>query len=165
MQSKASSNAPYGFTLIELLVVISIIGVLASIVMMSVSDSQKKGRDAGRKVQVQEILKALELGYSDSGLYPTVAAGGVALTDAGLQGQLVGGSSNRYLKRVPDEPQSYYYCASGNRKSMMIAVNTDNDKGGSNYCSVTRGPGNTADGFGCTAWKNANAADLCSTRL
>ncbi len=77
----------------------------------------------------------------------------------------MGVGSNRYLKRIPDEPVNYYYCVSTNRKSMLIALNTENDEGGSNYCRVTRGPGDTADGFGCTAWMASNAADPCSTRL
>ncbi len=158
-------NSQTGFTLIELLVVMSIIGILGAVVMMSVNDSKISGRDAGRKVQIQEILKAMEIGYSDTGLYPTVAAGGVFFSDVGLQSQLVGTSATHYLKRMPDMPNDYFYCVSTNRKSMMIAINTENDDGGSNFCRITRGPGNGGDGFGCSAWITANAADSCSTRL
>jgi prepilin-type N-terminal cleavage/methylation domain-containing protein len=154
-----------GFTLIELLVVITILGVLLAIVMVSLGDARIKGRDGGRKTQTQEIIKALELTYSDGGLYPSVAAGGVPLTNAALQAQFIGSAANRYLKRVPDEPERYYYCASADRKSMLIAVDTEDDNGGSNYCSVTRGPASGADGYGCTAWMNANATDMCAGRF
>lgn len=154
-----------GFTLIELLVVIAIIGVLAAIVMVALDDSRETGRDGARKSQIQEIIKALELTYSNGSVYPAVAAGGVPLTNVALQNQFIGTGSNFYLKRVPDDPDRYYYCVSADRKSMLIAVNTENDKGGSNYCRVTRGVGSGADGFGCTAWMTANAADSCATRF
>lgn len=151
-----------GFTLIELLVVIAIIGILASVVIMSLSESRAKGRDAGRKSQIQEILKALELHYSDGGTYPDDGTpldnttGGTFTT---IGSGLVGG---RYFKRLPDESDIYQYCVSANRQSMMIAVNTEQDKGGSNYCSITRGSGSD---FGCNTWLTTNAASPCSTRF
>ncbi len=60
-----------GFTLIELLVVIAIIGVLASIVLVSLNGARKKGADARVISDVQEIRTALESGYNGSG-YPDV---------------------------------------------------------------------------------------------
>jgi type II secretion system protein G len=154
-----------GFTLLELLVVMAIIGVLTAIVLVALGDSREKGRDASRKTQIQEIIKALEFTYSDSGEYPTVVPGGVSLADVGLQNQFIGSAANQYLKRVPDSPESFYYCASPDRKSMMLAVDTEDDRGGSDYCRVTRGIGNGMGGFGCTAWMNANAADTCASRF
>ena len=59
-----------GFTLIELLVVIAIIGILASVVIVSLSSARKKGRDAQRIRDIQEIHKAIELYISDNGYPP-----------------------------------------------------------------------------------------------
>lgn len=154
-----------GFTFIELLVVLAIIGVIAAIVMVVLSDSRQSGRDAGRKVQTQEILKAIEFMYSDTGNYPTVASGGVPLTNAGLQSQIIGSGSGLYLKRVPEEPERFHYCVASDRRSMMLAVNTEEDYGGSEYCRITRGMGTTPSGFGCTAWMNTNATENCSSRF
>ena len=53
-----SSHAK-GFTLIEMLVVIAIIGILASIVMVSLSSVQSKGRNAERSGDVSTILNAV----------------------------------------------------------------------------------------------------------
>lgn len=59
-----------GFTLIELLVVIAIIGLLASIIAVSVNSTRAKARDARRKADLDEIYKALMLYYDDHGYLP-----------------------------------------------------------------------------------------------
>ncbi|MFH1173467.1 MAG: prepilin-type N-terminal cleavage/methylation domain-containing protein [bacterium] len=58
------------FTLIELLVVIFIIGILASIIVVSLSSVRAKGRDARRKSDIDQIQKALSLYYNENGSYP-----------------------------------------------------------------------------------------------
>lgn len=52
-----------GFTLIELLVVISVIGLLASIVVVSFPTSTKKTRDSIRMQELKQIQTALRLYY------------------------------------------------------------------------------------------------------
>ena len=47
-----------GFTLIELLVVVSIVGLLASVVIVSVSGSRKKAQDGRIKSDIRQILIA-----------------------------------------------------------------------------------------------------------
>jgi len=161
---KLSSPSKSGFTLIELLVVIGIIGVLASVVMMSISDSRLKGRDTGRKSQITEILKALELYYGDGGLYPTYGVstntGGIF---SGIQPSFI--STGSYITAMPPEANLYYYCVSADQKSILLAVNTEADKGGSDYCHVIRGPGPT---YGCTytgASPQVAASSPCYSRF
>jgi len=50
-----------GFTLIELLVVISIIGLLTSIVLVSIRGTRGKARDARRITDMQQIFTAQEI--------------------------------------------------------------------------------------------------------
>lgn len=59
-----------GFTLIELLVVIAIIGLLASIVIVSLSSARARSRDATRVAQIRQIAGAIELYFSENGTYP-----------------------------------------------------------------------------------------------
>lgn len=59
-----------GFTLIELLVVIAIIGMLASIVLASLSNARAKSRDARRISDLRQVQLAVELFYDQVGEYP-----------------------------------------------------------------------------------------------
>ena len=59
-----------GFTLIELLVVIAIIGLLASIVLVSLSTTRVKTRDAKRKAELSQMMITFEMFYDIYGYYP-----------------------------------------------------------------------------------------------
>ena len=60
-----------GFTLIELLVVIAIIGILATIVLVSLNSARAKARDTRRIGDIRQVALALEM-YADdnSAKYP-----------------------------------------------------------------------------------------------
>ena len=59
-----------GFTLIELLVVIAIIGLLASIVLVSLNTAREKARDTKRLSIISQVNLAMEMYYDKYGHYP-----------------------------------------------------------------------------------------------
>ncbi len=79
-----------GFTLIELMVVIAIIGLLASIITVSLVSSKVKGRDAKRVADIRTLQLALETFYNDNGTYPLTLQ---SLTPS-------------YLPKLPNDPSA-----------------------------------------------------------
>jgi prepilin-type N-terminal cleavage/methylation domain-containing protein len=59
-----------GFTLIELLVVIAIIGVLSSVVLVSLNTARGKARDAKVRSELRQIQTAVQLYYDRFGAMP-----------------------------------------------------------------------------------------------
>jgi len=80
---KQNSKTNLGFTLIELLVVISIIGLLASIVLVSLNRARSKARDAKRLGDLKQIKTALELYYNQYNSYPSTGSLSTTYWDPG----------------------------------------------------------------------------------
>ncbi|MER7555487.1 prepilin-type N-terminal cleavage/methylation domain-containing protein [Nocardioides sp. NPDC126508] len=59
-----------GFTLIELVIVILILGVLAAVVVFSVSGISDRGNEAACKTEVRTVGTAIEAYRANTGNYP-----------------------------------------------------------------------------------------------
>ena len=96
------SSKSKGFTLIELLVVIAIIGILASIVLVSLNSARSKARDVKRVGDMRGLQLALEGYYDTNQKYP--GGDGSTITCASLTDittDLVGGG---FLSALPVDP-------------------------------------------------------------
>lgn len=84
-----------GFTLIELLVVIAIIGILSSIVLVSLNSARSKGSDARIQTELNQIRSQMETDYTGSaylgvcasatGCYDVTTAAGLATNGVATQ--------------------------------------------------------------------------------
>jgi len=105
LYSKRSS----GFTLIELLVVIAIIGLLASVVMVSLNNARTKARDARRQADIHQFILAFQL-YEDDNNGNVPPCGGEA-SNGGYSSCLTT-SLAPYMSALPKDPinnSTYYY--------------------------------------------------------
>ena len=99
-----------GFTLIELLVVISIIGILASMIAVSLNTANQKAKDAKVLSDTRNLMSAVELFKNDDAgnAVPTTAANLTALVPT-------------YISVVPDATKyKYLDCTSGGNVSYLI---------------------------------------------
>lgn len=98
-----------GFTLIELLVVVAIVGVLASIILVSLNTSRMKARDTRRMTDFRELRKAIELYYNDFGSYPQPgiywATSGATTYDSGSGWTTLESLLSPYIDRLPRDPK------------------------------------------------------------
>ncbi|HTJ73345.1 MAG TPA: prepilin-type N-terminal cleavage/methylation domain-containing protein [Verrucomicrobiae bacterium] len=62
-----------GFTIVELIIVVVVIGILASIVIVSFNGAQKSARNADRYTEVKEWEKLFQLYKAKYGTFPPVA--------------------------------------------------------------------------------------------
>ena len=131
---KIKTGSKNGFTLIELLVVIAIIGLLASIVLVSMGSARKRARDARRQADIRQIGTAMEFYYSDnSDKYLKTTAGANTVTAIGA-----------YMPALPKDPlntspQQYTWTAnSANQQLYCVYVKIEN-VANDYFCSSERG--------------------------
>jgi general secretion pathway protein G len=62
-----------GFTIVELLIVIVVIGILATLVIVTFTGIQQKARDSKRETDIDALDSQVEAVYASLGYYPSFA--------------------------------------------------------------------------------------------
>lgn len=93
--------AKRGFTIIELLVVMVVIGILATIMIVSYTGIQQRSRDSRRDSDITQIKIALEKYHADKSMYPDVCGDNVGCNASSLSTVL-----SPYLANIPHDPRN-----------------------------------------------------------
>ena len=128
-----------GFTLVELLIVIIIIGILATLVIVTFSGVQAKARDSKRQTDIGAIDSHLEAYFAQNGWYPTIGQ----LSDAGWRSSNLKGLDPAALT-APGTGATFIDSAAATKTKYMYAPTHDD---GTTACS---GATATADDTLCT---------------
>ena len=114
-----------GFTLLELIVVITIIGILASLVVVKVSNVGPRARRTAAQADLQNILKVAEGINAETGRYPETIEDMINARDANDMPLSVS------LDKYPKDPWSNEYLYEVyDGQPVVRSLGADNQEGG-----------------------------------
>lgn len=124
-----------GFSLTELMIVVFIMGLLATVIVVSTGGIFGQSRDAKARSDLQRIESALQLYNLDIGSYPTDGQGLRALVQAPAGINAVRYRPGGYVQRLELDPwgNPYQYDPSGRRSGKsydLFSFGADGTEGG-----------------------------------
>jgi len=144
-----------GFTLIELLVVVAIIGILASVVLASLSTARNKGKDAAIQGELSSLRAQAEI-VANGGDYSTVFSGNCTAGD-------------QTISNIFTAIKGATTCTSNNSATGWAASALLTAQSGKNFCVDSTGVATTTTssltGITCTTTTAASCSNTvaCTT--
>lgn len=143
-----------GFTLIELLVVVAIIGILAGLVVGSVSGARKRAKDAKVKNDVAQLMRAAEVQLTENSSFTQNSTTEAAFTDT-IVASFKDEAGTSVIKKTPIYPSQ-----SANDTTNGYTWTTDAASASTKY--LIRGKLSNANNFCASAGSTFEAASCGS---
>ncbi|MBO0729891.1 MAG: type II secretion system protein [Acidimicrobiaceae bacterium] len=113
LRSRLPENSQKGFTLIELLVVVSILGILAAVVTLSLVGLQNKANQQAQSQELATVQTAFDTDIQDNNLDPAQACGPFINGNATSNMQaLPSGGPFLYPKYIHEQSSKWQYWCS-----------------------------------------------------
>ena len=119
-----------GFTLLELMIVVVILGLLSTFIVPKILNHPEKVKRQKAAIEISNIIRALNMFYSDTGRYPTTAEGlGILMENPG---DIKNYDPEGYLDKITDPwGNPYVYIYPGiNDKIDLESYGKDGEDGG-----------------------------------
>ncbi|HSX30101.1 MAG TPA: type II secretion system protein [Candidatus Saccharimonadales bacterium] len=109
-----------GFTIVELLIVIVVIGILATLVIVTFTGIQQKARNTKRQTDINAVSSHVEAFYASNGYYPTLAH----MNDSTWRGSNVKGLDPAALKDPKGSAQTLVAAPAANSYAYAVTDDT-----------------------------------------
>lgn len=119
-----------GFTLLELMIVVVILGILSAFIVPKVISYPDKTKRKKAAIEINNIIRALDLFYTDTGKYPTTAEGLETLVKD--PGNIDNYNPEGYIEKTTDPWGNpyVYICPGVNNKFDIESYGKDGEDGG-----------------------------------